>query len=96
MAEIFSYSRQSEYGVWRGLYYGSRLSDFQRARTNLRALYQLVSSMNMSSCQLPVRPFEYYSFTWYQLPHSNNYPLFHYNSSVHIDTYPRMFCLNTG
>ena len=52
--------------------------------------------MDMNECLLPVRPFEYYSFTWYQLPYYNNYPLFHYNASVHIDTYPRMFCLNTG
>lgn len=96
MQEIFKYSRMSEVGIWRGLYYGARLSDYQRARTRLRNLYQLLNTMDMNMCLLPTRPFMYYSFTWYQLPYYNNYPLFHYNASVHIDTFPRIFCLNTG
>ena len=62
----------------------------------LRNLYKLIVTMDVSGCSLPVRPFMYYSFTWYQLPMANNYPLFHYNASVHIDTVARIFCLNTG
>ena len=96
MQEIFRYTRMSETGIWRGLYYGARLSDFQRARTMLRNLYKMMNTMEYNQCSLPIRPFMYYSFTWYQLPFYNNYPLFHYNSSVHIDTFPRIFCLNTG
>ena len=30
MQQIFQYTRMSEIGVWRGFYYGARLSDFQR------------------------------------------------------------------
>eukprot|EP01084_Bolivina_argentea_P059098 107867_1 len=96
MQQLFMYTRMSEIGVWRGFYYGARLSDFQRARTMLRSLYQLITTMDMNGCSLPIRPWEYYSFTWYQLPYSNNYPLFHYNKTIHIDTRPRIFCLNTG
>ncbi len=96
MKDLFRYTRMGETGIWRGFYYGAHLSDFQRARTMLRGLCQLLSKMDMNSCILPIRPEDYYSFTWYQLPKAHNYPLFHYNASVNIGVYVRMFCLNTG
>ena len=47
-------------------------------------------------CTLPNREFQYYGFTWYQLPQSNNYPLFHYNNEYHINTVVRIHCTNYG
>ena len=106
LQSIFKWARKVEqYNGWRGLYYNARLSDFQRARSYVKKLSNLIengynynynSNSNSKSCQLPVRPFKYYSFTWYQLPQKDNYPFFYYNQSFHLNTYIRMYCINTG
>eukprot|EP01083_Nonionella_stella_P012053 34228_1 len=95
MQNIFKATRKSEqHNNWRGLHYNARLSDFQRARSYVKRLHGLVE--NGDSCELPVRPFKYYAHTWYQLPHKVNYPLFYYNESYHMNTFVRVFCINTG
>ena len=96
MQQIFKYCRKSEqYNNWKGLYYNSLLSDFQRSRTFIRKLRGLIEN-GYNSCQLPVRHYSYYSWYNYQKPYADNYPLLHYNQSYHMNTYIRIYCINTG
>ena len=102
LQSIFKWARKIEqYNRWIGLYYNARFSDFQPARSYVKKLSNLIENgynynYNSKSCQLPVRPFKYYSFTWYQLPQKLNYPFFYYNQSFHSTTYIHAYCINTG
>eukprot|EP01084_Bolivina_argentea_P223202 377683_1 len=96
MQTIFKYCRKSEqYNNWKGLYYNSLLSDFQRSRSMIKRLKSLVQN-GYKSCLLPTRPYTYYTWYNYQYPQRDNYPLFHYDSSCHFNTYIRIYCINTG
>eukprot|EP01083_Nonionella_stella_P090915 254104_1 len=93
--EMFgNFRRFGETDRWRGFYLHSRIADFQAIRANYRRLYVLVN--NSKHCELPTRPYEYYDFTWYQLPFHDNYPLMYLNKSAHLSSLVRVYCVNTG
>lgn len=84
--------QQAEYGIWRQMYFGDHLSNFEKSRRSARQLVVATAAAGKSPTLPGITIPQWYAFEQYQEAFLDNFPLQQPNATWRMKDFVRIHC----